>query len=39
MTPFPQTRPRWSRRAPTADQPLDTRRSLFATSILRDLDP
>ena len=39
MTSLPQTRPRWSRRTSTADQPLGTRRSLFATSILRDLDP
>jgi rod shape determining protein RodA len=39
MTSLPQTRPRWSRRASTADQPLGTRRSFFATSILRDLDP
>jgi rod shape determining protein RodA len=39
MTSLPQTRPRWSRRASTADHSLGTRRSPFDTSILRELDP
>jgi rod shape determining protein RodA len=39
MTSLPQTRPRWSGRASTADQSISTQRSRFERSILRDLDP
>jgi rod shape determining protein RodA len=39
MTSLPQTRPRWSQRASTADQSIRTRPSPFDRSILRDLDP
>ena len=39
MTSLPQTRPRWSRRASSADQSVRTQRSPFDRSILRDLDP
>ncbi len=38
MTSLPQTHPRWSRRASTADQSISTQRSPLNTSILRDLD-